>query len=200
MLRDLRETLASETPIVFICESNDQLDQIERELRYLLPESPIFLFPEWNTIPYDRISPEKSVMAKRVLTNEEIKINKDLARTKGEKIYFGATCKKNPEHGNKRYLSEGSCVECAKIRGQNSNNKRNKRLRERTGKVELGSVNKVSVDAAEKNREQAKREKKLAEKRAKKQAKLRPSKTNEDKTIPLDQVITLDHLTNPEKK
>ena len=46
----------------------------------------------------------------------------------------------------------------------------------------------------------AKREKRLAEKRAKKQAKLGPSKIDEDKTIPLDQVITLDHLTNPEKK
>ncbi len=47
----------------------------------------------------------------------------------------------------------------------------------------------------------AKREKKLAEKRAKKQAKSGPIiKKNEDKSIPLDQVITLDHLTNPDKK
>ena len=48
---------------------------------------------------------------------------------------------------------------------------------------------------------QAKREKKLAEKRAKKQAKAGFDKDkNNDKTIPLDQVITLDHLTNPEKE
>jgi len=47
----------------------------------------------------------------------------------------------------------------------------------------------------------AKREKRLAEKRARKQAKSGPIvKTNEDKSIPLDQVITLDHLTNPDKK
>ena len=47
----------------------------------------------------------------------------------------------------------------------------------------------------------AKREKKLAEKRAKKQAKSGPIiKKNEDKSIPLDQVITLDHLTNPDKQ
>ena len=48
----------------------------------------------------------------------------------------------------------------------------------------------------------AKREKKLAEKRAKKQVKTGPVKIEEDKTIPLDQVITLDpvsytHLTLP---
>ena len=47
---------------------------------------------------------------------------------------------------------------------------------------------------------QAKREKKLAEKRAKKQAKHGEVKKEEDKTIPIDQVITLDHLTNPDKK
>jgi len=48
----------------------------------------------------------------------------------------------------------------------------------------------------------AKREKKLAEKRAKKQAKsgFVKEEKEEDKTIPLDQVITLDHLTNPDKK
>ena len=47
----------------------------------------------------------------------------------------------------------------------------------------------------------AKREKKLAEKRAKKQAKTGFVKEKEqDKTIPLDQVITLDMLTEPDKK
>ena len=45
----------------------------------------------------------------------------------------------------------------------------------------------------------------MAEKRAKKQAKahekgLVQEKQREDKTIPLDTVITLDHLTNPDKK
>ena len=47
---------------------------------------------------------------------------------------------------------------------------------------------------------QAKREKKLAEKKAKREAKQGPSRTEENKSIPLDQVITLDHLTNPDKK
>ena len=52
---------------------------------------------------------------------------------------------------------------------------------------------------------QAKREKKLAEKRAKRQAKAQEKglveKVNkEDQSLPLDTVITLDHLTNPDKK
>ena len=60
-----------------------------------------------------------------------------------------------------------------------------------------------STRGAKAMEKQAKREKKLAEKRAKKQAKLGNYKNREkdtEKTIPLDQVITLDHLTNPDKK
>ena len=57
-----------------------------------------------------------------------------------------------------------------------------------------------STRGAKAMEKQAKREKKLAERRAKKQAKIGTTKKSEDKTIPIDQVITLDHLTNPDKK
>ena len=57
-----------------------------------------------------------------------------------------------------------------------------------------------STKSAKLMEKQAKREKKLAEKRAKKLAKQGDTKNSEDKTIPIDQVITLDHLTNPDKK
>ena len=56
-----------------------------------------------------------------------------------------------------------------------------------------------STRSAKAMEKQAKREKKLAEKRAKREAKSGVKK-QEDKTIPIDQIITLDHLTNPEKK
>ncbi len=57
-----------------------------------------------------------------------------------------------------------------------------------------------STRGAKAMEKQAKREKKLAEKKAKRVAKLGHEKSDKDKTIPLDQVITLDHLTNPDKK
>ncbi len=58
-----------------------------------------------------------------------------------------------------------------------------------------------STRGAKAMEKQAKREKKLAEKRAKREAKVGfPKEKKEDKTIPLDQVITLDHLTNPNNK
>ena len=58
-----------------------------------------------------------------------------------------------------------------------------------------------STRGAKAMEKQAKREKKLAERRAKKLAK--DGLTNEPKqknSIPIDTVITLDHLTNPDKK
>ena len=57
-----------------------------------------------------------------------------------------------------------------------------------------------STRGAKAMEKQAKREKKLAEKRAKKIAKQGDPKSPEDKTIQIDQIITLDHLTNPDKK
>ena len=57
-----------------------------------------------------------------------------------------------------------------------------------------------STRGAKAMEKQAKREKKLAEKKAKREAKQGPSRIEENKSIPLDQVITLDHLTNPDKK
>ena len=56
-----------------------------------------------------------------------------------------------------------------------------------------------STRGAKAMEKKAKREKKLAERRAKKQAKSGTQK-EKDKTVPLDQVITLDHLTNPDKE
>ena len=56
-----------------------------------------------------------------------------------------------------------------------------------------------STRGAKAMEKQAKREKKLAERRARKQAKSGVKKEQEE-TIPIDQVITLDHLTNPNKK
>ena len=58
-----------------------------------------------------------------------------------------------------------------------------------------------STRGAKAMEKQAKREKKLAERREKKLAKSGPEeKTKKDNTISLDTVITLDHLTNPDKK
>ena len=56
-----------------------------------------------------------------------------------------------------------------------------------------------STRGAKAMEKKARREKKLAERRARKQEKSGIKKEQEE-SIPIDQVITLDHLTNPNKK
>ena len=58
-----------------------------------------------------------------------------------------------------------------------------------------------STRGAKAMEKQAKREKKLAERRAKKQAKAENKgiKKEQDKTIPINQTITLEMLTDPDK-
>ena len=70
-----------------------------------------------------------------------------------------------------------------------------KELKSAQGKTSSCDNNKSDLD-----KKIADLEKKLAEKRAKKQAKSGTVKYENDNSIPLDQVITLDHLTNPDKK
>ncbi len=58
-----------------------------------------------------------------------------------------------------------------------------------------------STRGAKAMEKQAKREKKLAERKAKRLAKSgKVNNENNENSIPLDTVITLDHLTNPDKK
>ena len=60
-----------------------------------------------------------------------------------------------------------------------------------------------STRGAKAMEKKAKREKKLADRRAKKQAKAEDKgikKEEEDKTIPIDHTITLEDLTQPDKK
>ena len=57
-----------------------------------------------------------------------------------------------------------------------------------------------STRGAKAMEKQAKREKKLAEKKAKREARQGFPKKEENKSIPLDRVITLEDITNPDKK
>ncbi len=57
-----------------------------------------------------------------------------------------------------------------------------------------------STRGAKAMEKQAKREKKLAEKKAKREAKVGTKETNNEKPLDASKPITLDFLTNPDKK
>ncbi len=68
LVQEILQAKKEKTPLVVVCSDRGQLDQLASELTYLEPPRPVHTFPEWNTIPYDRVSPDRDIMAQRVKT------------------------------------------------------------------------------------------------------------------------------------
>lgn len=55
-------------PIIYVASDGMSLAQTSAMLKYISPEYEILEFPAWDTVPYDRVSPNSGIMAKRVET------------------------------------------------------------------------------------------------------------------------------------
>ena len=56
----------SSSDILYIASDGNTMEQIASVLRYILPDVNILTFPAWDTVPYDRISPNVNIVAERV--------------------------------------------------------------------------------------------------------------------------------------
>lgn len=52
--------------ILFVTHDEGAMNQLATELSYLLPEASIVMFPAWDCLPYDRVSPRKDVIGARL--------------------------------------------------------------------------------------------------------------------------------------
>ena len=52
--------------ILFVAADGAGMEQTASILRYISPETEVLTFPAWDTVPYDRISPNSSIIAARV--------------------------------------------------------------------------------------------------------------------------------------
>jgi len=74
----LKEMLAqkSGTPFIYICHHESHLNELESTLRFLCPQLDILIFPPWDCLPYDRMSPKRDIIGERVTTL--LQLNKGL--------------------------------------------------------------------------------------------------------------------------
>ena len=49
--------------------------RLETELECLLPEHPVMIFPDWETLPYDHFSPHQDIISSRLATLNTLKKN-----------------------------------------------------------------------------------------------------------------------------
>ena len=64
----LSALLNKNKPLLYMAGDGVNLAQTSSMLRFLHPKLKILEFPAWDTVPYDRVSPNSTIMAKRVET------------------------------------------------------------------------------------------------------------------------------------
>ncbi len=56
----------SNSDVLFIAESDKEMELIEKQVRFFAPDSEILNFPAWDSLPYDRSSPKPIILANRI--------------------------------------------------------------------------------------------------------------------------------------
>jgi transcription-repair coupling factor (superfamily II helicase) len=64
----LHEIAKSGGPLVHIARDDKQLAAMESAIRFFAPDMPVFTFPAWDCLPYDRVSPNADISAARMAT------------------------------------------------------------------------------------------------------------------------------------
>ncbi|NBR91364.1 MAG: transcription-repair coupling factor, partial [Rhodobacteraceae bacterium] len=64
----LDEIGRSNGPVLHIARDDKRLAAMEAALRFFAPEMPVVVFPAWDCLPYDRVSPNADISAARMAT------------------------------------------------------------------------------------------------------------------------------------
>lgn len=64
---DLQKHSGKHLPVM-VLRDNAQLESFAKDLSYFSPDLSVLQFPAWDTVPYDRISPAKELMSRRLKT------------------------------------------------------------------------------------------------------------------------------------
>ena len=66
LLADLIKT--SKHDILYVASNGQELEQVADAFSFLMPDVEVLRFPAWDTVPYDRVSPNVNVVGKRLET------------------------------------------------------------------------------------------------------------------------------------
>ena len=92
-IRDLLQT--SSKNILCILSDGASLKQTFDTLKFIAPEIDILTFPAWDTVPYDRVSPNPTILSKRIETLAKLVLD-DTKKRKVVLTSIGAAIQKLP--------------------------------------------------------------------------------------------------------
>ncbi|WP_299148177.1 transcription-repair coupling factor [uncultured Tateyamaria sp.] len=66
--RLILEEVAARGPVVHVARDDKRLAAMRAALRFFAPDMPVLVFPGWDCLPYDRVSPNADISAQRMAT------------------------------------------------------------------------------------------------------------------------------------
>ena len=64
----LKEVQKSGAPVLHVARDDKRMEAMRAALAFFAPEMPVFVFPGWDCLPYDRVSPNADISAARMAT------------------------------------------------------------------------------------------------------------------------------------
>ncbi|WP_299686775.1 transcription-repair coupling factor [uncultured Tateyamaria sp.] len=62
------DEVAAHGPVVHVARDDKRLAAMQAALRFFAPDMPVLVFPGWDCLPYDRVSPNADISAQRMAT------------------------------------------------------------------------------------------------------------------------------------
>lgn len=62
----LKEVQASGAPLLHVARDDKRMEAMRAALAFFAPDMPVFVFPGWDCLPYDRVSPNADISAARM--------------------------------------------------------------------------------------------------------------------------------------
>ena len=64
----LTEVAKQARPVIHVARDDKRMIAMQSALRFFAPDMPVFVFPGWDCLPYDRVSPNPDISASRMAT------------------------------------------------------------------------------------------------------------------------------------
>ncbi|NUZ09224.1 transcription-repair coupling factor [Pseudoalteromonas sp. McH1-7] len=102
--------------VVLITPDTPSALRLEHELAYLLNDTPVMMFPDWETLPYDHFSPHQDIISQRLATLNTLKHEKQSVLIIPVSTLMLRTAPPSFIHGMSLQVKKGDTVDAQSLR------------------------------------------------------------------------------------
>ncbi|TMN72459.1 transcription-repair coupling factor, partial [Pseudoalteromonas piscicida] len=102
--------------IVLVTPDTPSALRLEHELAYLLKDTPVMMFPDWETLPYDHFSPHQDIISQRLATLNTLKQEKQSVLIIPVSTLMLRTAPPSFIHGMSLQVKKGDTVDAQSLR------------------------------------------------------------------------------------